>query len=165
MNSKISQQNVFIQVKGFKFLVIEAVNNFNTSWNFKYNYAVSGEAAHSVFDKAARVSKAKGTENFDWLNLDKLNKYMQNKESLSKFLKQKKIQSLSPSARRTERTETIENEKNHISKVVTQRTAYNTNQLKKAGIPGNKVDKYLTYDGHVTDEGKRILREHGLSYK
>ena len=76
-----------------------------------------------------------------------------------------KIQSFAPSTRETMRDKEIEKEKNHLSRPIEERTKYNTQQLKAAGVSERDVKKYLTYDGHVTMEGKKILREKGKSYK
>ena len=75
------------------------------------------------------------------------------------------VKSLCPNQSETKRNHTIENEKNHIAKPITERTAYNTKQLRSIGIPEREVKKYLRLDGHVNDEGKKLLKEHGKPYK
>lgn len=76
-----------------------------------------------------------------------------------------KVKSLAPSTRETERNKRIEEEKKHIAQTITKRTEYNKSQLRSAGIKESDLNKYLTYDGHVNSEGKRILKEKGKSYK
>ncbi len=75
------------------------------------------------------------------------------------------IKKLSPDARETARNKKIDKEKNHISSPVSKRTEYNTRQLRSAGVAERDINKYLTIDGHVNSEGKRILREKGKSYQ
>lgn len=52
-----------------------------------------------------------------------------------------------------------------INKPVTERTIYNTKKLKECGIKDKDIEKYLKYDGHPTDEGEKILKEHHKSFK
>ena len=59
----------------------------------------------------------------------------------------------------------LEEERKHLSQLTRERTEYNTRQLKSAGVKDADVKKYLKTDGHVTEEGKRLLREKGKSYK
>ena len=71
------------------------------------------------------------------------------------------LKEFAPGTREKERNKNIEKEKNHISHLITDRTKYNTQQLKACGIRESEVYKYLKSDGRVTDEGRKILREHG----
>ena len=57
-----------------------------------------------------------------------------------------------------------ENENTH-SHPVTDRTNFNTEQLKKAGISDFDIKKYLKQDGYVNDDGKKLLKEKNLSFK
>ena len=97
----------------------------------------------------------------DWLNLDKILKPVQNTSSFEKFRAYK----YSPEKLEAIRDGKIEKEKNHIASPVGERTAYNTKQLKACGVKNKDIIKYLTYDGHVTDAGKKILKEHGKLYR
>jgi len=81
------------------------------------------------------------------------------------FFPYAEIKKLSSDARETARNKKINREKPHISNPVTKRTEYNTAQLRSAGISERDVKKYLTIDGHVNEEGKRILRAKGKSYR
>ena len=76
-----------------------------------------------------------------------------------------KVKKFAPNQRKTKRDSVIEQEKIHIAKPVTDRTKYNTEQLRSIGVPEREVKKYLRADGHVNDEGKKLLKEHGKSYK
>jgi hypothetical protein len=150
--------------------MINTVNNIPTmsenTDSAKLNFTVDRAPAVSVLTKNAGNGK-QGVINFDWLNIDdKVRKFLSKDGALDKILgPRKEYHFKSPSITKIEREEKIEEEKNHISKTITERTTYNTNQLKKAKVPERQIYKYLTYDGHVTFEGKRILKEHGLSYK
>ena len=75
-----------------------------------------------------------------------------------------KIKSLAPGTKETARNKKIEQEKFHLANTVTKRTQQNTAKLHSAGIPDRDIKKYLTIDGHLNTEGKRILREKGISY-
>ena len=75
------------------------------------------------------------------------------------------LKKFDPSTRKRERDKKIENELEHIAQPIRKRTEYNTKQLKAAGVKEADIKKYLTIDGHVTDAGKKILREKGKSYK
>lgn len=75
------------------------------------------------------------------------------------------ISKFCPDTKEKERNKIIEEEKKHIAQVVRKRTEYNTNQLRSAGVAEKDIKKYLTIDGHVNFEGKKILKEHGKSYK
>ena len=75
------------------------------------------------------------------------------------------IKKISPNARETERIKKIEEERKHIAQTITKRTEYNTRQLRLAGVPEREVKKYLTIDGRVNDEGKRILRDKGKKWQ
>lgn len=72
---------------------------------------------------------------------------------------------LTPDGREKERTKKIVKEADHLAKPVTERTEYNTNQLKDSGVSEKDVKQYLTYDGHVNDKGKKILKAHNKSFK
>lgn len=78
---------------------------------------------------------------------------------------QQSIKEFTPGTRESERNKIIEEEKKHLSQLTRERTEYNTRQLKSAGVKDADVKKYLKTDGHVTEEGKRLLREKGKSYK
>ena len=84
---------------------------------------------------------------------------------LQKHLPTGEVKSLCPNQSETRRNNTIKNEKNHIARPITERTAYNTKQLRSIGIPEREIKKYLRLDGHVNDEGKKLLKKHGKSYK
>lgn len=102
------------------------------------------------------------SKKIDWLNIDKI------LESNTKFLEQKEpfvVHDYGPRTVKTIRNSKIDKEQEHISKPITDRTAYNSKQLKLAGVKEKDIIKYLTYDGHVTFEGKKILKAHGKSYK
>ena len=70
-----------------------------------------------------------------------------------------------PPIRTKDRNKLITNEQSHLAQPVTKRTEYNTKQLKDAGVKDSDVEKYLKSDGHVTDDGKKILREKNKSFK
>ena len=57
-----------------------------------------------------------------------------------------------PKIRTRERNKLIDKEQIHISKPVTERTKYNTEQLKKLGYKDKDIEKMLKTDGHLTEE-------------
>ena len=63
--------------------------------------------------------------------------------NISKNLPGTKVKNLCPNQRETGRNNSIEQEKIHIAKPVTERTAYNTKQLRSIGIPERDIKKYL----------------------
>ena len=132
----------------------------------KLNFSIDKAPAVSVFTKNSASGK-QGAINFDWLNIDEKvrENLFNNRNALDKIFGTAKVCCKSPSITEKEREKAIEEEKKHLSKTTTERTAYNTKQLKKAKVPERQIYRYLTYDGHVTFEGKKILKEHGLSYK
>lgn len=75
------------------------------------------------------------------------------------------VKKYAPGTRERERNKEILKELQHLAQPLRKRTIYNTNQLKAAGVKESDIKKYLKLDGHVTEEGKRILKEKGKSYK
>lgn len=67
------------------------------------------------------------------------------------------IKAFSPSKREDERNKIIEKEKAHIAKTITKRTEESKKKLRSAGVKEGDLYKYLTIDGHINSEGKRII--------
>ena len=105
-----------------------------------------------------------GPQRVDWLNIDRILTPQKRLPDITD-LPGVKIKEFSPGTKESARDKRIEKEKNHITKPITERTEYNTRQLRAAGVPERDVKRYLKIDGHVTEEGKRILREKGKGYK
>ena len=132
----------------------------NSSFSYKMNNNVATEKLSSV----VKETKSKNSK-FDWLNIENIIEFAQKTNSAKDKLLKTEIKSFCPDTIANTRRTKIEKEKNHIAKPITERTAYNTKQLKAAGVKDNDIKRYLTYDGHVNDAGKKILKEHGKSYK
>ena len=141
---------------------ISSVVCYTPNYGFRSNNI--NQASPNFQNKAVPKSVPLEAQKIDWLKIDKI---LMPKNPLPdiKNLPGAKLQSFAPGTKETMRNKTIENEKNHLSNPVTKRTEFNTKQLIAAGIPSRDVKKYLKIDGHVTDEGKRILREKGKSYQ
>ena len=72
---------------------------------------------------------------------------------------------LTPDGREKDRAKRIIKEADHLAKPVTERTKYNTKQLKDSGVSDTDVKQYLKYDGQVNSEGKKIIKAHNKSFK
>ena len=142
--------------------MIEAVSFLSNTNSYQSLTFRAGKS--SVTKQAGGNISAVKTVAFDWLTIDNYLKLNRSKKTLSELLNPK-VSKCSPAARQQERELKIQNEKNHVSNPVTERTEFNTKQLLASGIKERDVYKYLKRDGHVTDEGKKILKAHGKRYK
>lgn len=104
------------------------------------------------------------SQKVDWLNIDKILKPEINNSGLEN-IRNKKIYNYAPGTVKKIRDGKIKKEQEHVSKPISSRTAFNTEQLKASEVKEKDIPKYLTYDGHVTNDGKKILKEHGKSWK
>ena len=130
-----------------------------------YNYKTDNVATKEIVNSVLKKETKPTTETFDWLNIDKLIEMVQKTNSAKEKITNRNLLKYCAGTRETMRNEKIQKEQEHIAKPITSRTAYNTKQLKACGVKDNDIKKYLTYDGHVNFEGKKILKEHGKSYK
>lgn len=148
--------------------MLDKVNYFSqnsfpvSNYNYRMNSEVVKGAAADTLKETKPVSKI-----FDWQNVEKVLDFVQKANSAKNkiFANNAEMKKFCSGTRETMRNEKIQKEKEHIAKPITDRTAYNTKQLKAAGVKDSEIKKYLTYDGHVNNEGKKILRENGKSYK
>ena len=99
----------------------------------------------------------------DWLNIDKKLKDCNQKSALDN-LKNNQQYKYAVMTREQMRIAKMQKERESLAKPVTDRTVYNTRQLHLSGVPNREIKKYLKLDGHVTDEGQKILKEHGRHY-
>ena len=129
-----------------------------------YNYRMDNGAAKETINSVLKETQPV-TAKFDWLNIDKVLEIAQKTNSAKEKILNSEMKKYCAGTRETMRNEKIQKEQEHIAKPVTSRTVYNTKQLKACGVKDNDIKKYLTYDGHVNFEGKKILKEHGKSYK
>lgn len=72
---------------------------------------------------------------------------------------------LSIGERENERNKKIAEEAMRIAKPVTDRVEFNSRQLRSCNISEADIKNYLKIDGRVTEEGKKILKEHHKSFK
>ena len=148
--------------------MLDKVNYFSqnsiqlSNYNYRMNNGAVRETAVETLKETKPVSKI-----FDWQNVEKIIEFAEKANSAKdKILaNNSEMKKYCVSTREATRNEKIQKEKEHIAKPITERTAYNTKQLKAAGVKDSEVKKYLTYDGHVNSDGKKILKEHGKSYK
>jgi len=148
--------------------MLDKVNYFSqnnipvSNYNYRMNSGVVREAAADTLKETKPVSKI-----FDWQNIEKVLEFAKKANSAKDKIiaNNAEMKKFCSGTRETMRNDKIQKEKEHIAKPITDRTAYNTKQLKAAGVKDSEVKKYLTYDGHVNNEGKRILKENGKSYK
>lgn len=139
---------------------VDSISNFDvTKTDTTFKAATVLKADFMRFEKELPKSKK-----VDWLNIDKILR-PDLTQSSSEKIKNQKIYHYAPTRIKTIRDEKIKEEQNHISNTVTSRTAFNTKQLKCCGVKNRDIIKYLTYDGHVTDDGKKILQAHGKTYR
>ena len=131
-----------------------------------YNYKVNNNTANEVISKTLKETKPP-KEKFDWLDVEKLFEFLRKKKPANQriIIYSKQLQYMAPGTREQVRNGKIQQEQQHIAKPISERTAYNTKQLKSAGVKDGDIKNYLTYDGHVNNAGKEILHEHGKSYK
>ena len=144
--------------------MLDKINFFAQTNPAQYNYRVNTRTANETISNTLKESKPKNAK-FDWLNIEDLMEFVQKTDELKKIVLKDSLKKCAPGTRETMRNHKIEKEKEHIAKPISERTVYNTKQLRAAGVKDGDVNKYLTYDGHVTNEGKKILHEHGKSYK
>ena len=73
---------------------------------------------------------------------------------------------ISVSQRTRERNNKITQEaiEDKINKPVTDRTKFNTEQLKKCGVKDKDIEKHLKLDGSPNETGKKILKDNNLSF-
>ena len=129
-----------------------------------YNYRMNNYAASESVTSTLKETKPLMAK-FDWLDIDNVIEFAEKTTLLKNNLLNDSMKKFdSGSVARTRQTK-IDKEQQHIAKPVTERTAYNTKQLRDAGVKEKDINKYLTYDGHVNFEGKKILKEHGKPYK
>ena len=141
---------------------VSAISCF-TPCSYNINFRSNSDNNNSAFQY--RLKPALVTDVFERVSSGGVNGSKNSILKAEKLFPLAKVQQLAPSTRETERNKRIEEEKKHLSKLVTQRTEYNTRQLRSAGVPEREIRKYLTMDGRVNDAGKRILREKGKSYQ
>ncbi len=144
--------------------MINPINAFNNFSGYNTNFRSNAENP-GIFGFQYKLKPSLVTDVFERTTSGGVNGSHNSANAAEKLLPFVEIKKFCPDTKESTRKKIIEKEKNHIAQTVTKRTEYNTRQLKAAGVPESDVKKYLTYDGHVNTEGKRILREKGKSYQ